>query len=208
MFNLFLDVLILVLSLYLLVRIFINIRGGILKKLKYPKVQCGRCGNCCRIPFVPVTHKDLLRLMKATGKTAKQIVRFCSFSEMEFDAESGLWISFKSGRRAMILRKKSGRCMFQTAKRACAEYEARPQTCRTFPYDVTFEDSKNDAAEEIALNTVLPCNAVKCAKIDLEKLLADVRKENREDREYHKLVKAWNAQEEKGGTEDFLRYIL
>jgi len=178
-----------------------------LKKLKYPKVQCARCGSCCRIPFVPVTHKDLERLVKATGKPAGRIVRFCTFSEMEFDPESGLWISFKSGRRAMILRRKNGRCIFQTPKRACAEYEARPQTCRTFPYDVSFEDEKSGVVDEIALNTVLACKAEKCPKIDLEMLVANVRKENKEDKEYHKLVWAWNESGEKGGTADFLKHI-
>jgi len=176
-------------------------------KKRYPKVQCSRCGNCCRIPEIPITHKDLGRLVKATGKPAGQIVRFCPDSEMEFDAESGLWIAFKSGKKAMVLRKKSERCMFQTNDCACAAYEARPQTCRTFPYSVEFEDVKCLTVCDISLNGVLDCNAAKCSKIDIDKLLTEVCKENREDKEYHRLIKSWNKSSPSGNTADFLSYI-
>jgi Fe-S-cluster containining protein len=176
-------------------------------KKKHPKVQCVRCGNCCRIPEIPITHKDLSRLAEATGKPANRIVRFCPISEMEYDPDSGMWISFKSGKRAMVLRKKSGRCQFQTPKRTCAAYEARPQTCRTFPYSVDFQGAKNDMAPDISLNTVLACNAEKCSAIDVDNLLNNVRKENKEDRGYHKLIKKWNDSPNKGGTADFLAFI-
>jgi Fe-S-cluster containining protein len=203
----FVDMLISGLALFILVRLFVNMRGASLGKIKYPKVQCGRCGNCCRLPEIPVTHKDLARLMKFTGRRANQIVRFCSDSEMEFAADSGLWISFKSGKKAMVLRKKAGRCMFQTPKRACSAYEARPQTCRTFPYSVEFEDVTCRVVSEIDLNTVLDCNAVKCSEVDIDTLVANVRKENREDKEYHKLIKAWNKMNCWGTTVDFLQYL-
>jgi Fe-S-cluster containining protein len=126
---------------------------------------------------------------------------------MDYDEGSGLWISFKSGRRAMALRKRSGRCIFQTPARACTAYPARPQTCRTFPYSVYFADAKNTTIEEIRLNKILKCNALKCKEIDVDFLIDNVRKENREDRAYHKLVKQWNNQNKKGGALDFLHFI-
>jgi len=146
-------------------------------------------------------------LVKFTGKPASQLIRFCPDLEMEFDSESGLWIKFKSGKKAMVLRKKDGRCMFQTSKRACSAYEARPQTCRTFPYSVEFQDVSCKTVSEIALNEVLDCNAVKCLGIDVDKLVTDVRKENREDKEYHRLIKAWNKMKDPGTTQDFLDYL-
>ena len=179
----------------------------ILKKTKYPKVKCGRCGSCCRIPLVPVTHRDVARLVKRTGFPAGKIVRFCHISEMDYDEESGLWILFRSGKRAMVLRRRSGRCIFQTPARACAFYAARPQTCRTFPYSVDFADVKNSVVDEIRLNGALKCNALKCKEIDVDFLIDNVRKENRDDRAYHKLVKRWNDQNKKGGALDFLRFI-
>ncbi len=109
---------------------------------KYQKVKCARCGDCCRIPVVPVTHKDVARLIKHTGLSISALVRFCPSSEMAYDEDSGLWIKFKSVRRAMILRKRGERCIFQTPERACSAYEARPQTCRTFPYSVDFDGAE------------------------------------------------------------------
>jgi Fe-S-cluster containining protein len=103
----------------------------------------------------------------------------------------------------MVLRKKHGKCLFQTENNACAAYNARPRTCRTFPYNVYLEDG--DA--EICLNTAIKCGAKKCKEIDLETLISDTRKENREDAAYHRLVKKWNNSPQKGGTGDFLRYL-
>ncbi len=172
---------------------------------KYPKVKCARCGDCCTIPEVPVTHKDVARLVKHTGLSASALVRFCPFSEMDYDENSGLWIKFKSTRRAMVLRKRGERCIFQTPEKACSAYEARPQTCRTFPYSVEFEGKKID---EIRLNEVMKCNAVKCGKgcIDIDTVIANIKKENREDSEYHKLVKRWNLSNNAGGVKDFLKF--
>jgi len=177
------------------------------KKTKYPKVKCARCGDCCRVPIVPVTHRDVARLVTQTGLPAGKIVRFCSISEMEYDSESGLWISFKSGRRAMVLRRRSGRCAFQTPDRACSVYTARPQTCRTFPYSIDFADARRTVIDDIRLNKILKCNALKCKEIDLDFLIDNVRRESREDMAYHRLVKQWNDSNEKGGTIDFLRFI-
>jgi Fe-S-cluster containining protein len=150
-----------------------------------------------------VTHKDLARLARAAGLPAARIVRFCSFSEMDYNPESGLWITLKSGKRAMVLRKKADKCLFQTQNNACAVYGARPQTCRTFPYNVYLEDGET----EICLNAAVKCNAEKCKKIDLETLISDTRKENREDAAYHRLVKKWNQSPRKGGAGDFLRFL-
>jgi Fe-S-cluster containining protein len=157
--------------------------------------------------MVPVTHKDLARLVKATGRAAGEIVRFCPDSEMEFDESSGLWISFGGIRRAMVLRRRAGGCMFQTKEYACSAYASRPQTCRTFPYSVYFEDEKNSAVSEIKLNKVLDCSAKRCLSVDIDTIIADVRKENREDKEYHRLVKRWNEAKKKGTGADFLKFI-
>jgi Fe-S-cluster containining protein len=156
---------------------------------------------------VPITRKDLARLVKTTGKPAKDIVRFCSISEMEYDAEAGLWIMFKSGKRAMVLRKRKEKCIFQAKDRVCSIYAARPQTCRTFPYSVEFEDYWDRDVSKIKRNKILDCNAVKCSEIDIDTLVDDAHKENREDKEYYRFVKQWNESEKKGGTADFLKFI-
>ncbi|MDR2727981.1 MAG: YkgJ family cysteine cluster protein [Chitinispirillales bacterium] len=174
------------------------------KKNSYPTVKCVRCGVCCRVPVVPVTHKDLKRLVEFTGMPAAKVVRFCPFSEMEYDPESGLWISFRYGKRAMILRKKAEKCIFQTPTLSCAAYEARPQTCRTFPYNV---DTDDDEELEITLNDRFTCSAAPCSNFDIDKLLSDSLNENMEDEEYHRLVRRWNKSEQNGGTKDFLKFI-
>jgi len=144
--------------------------------------------------------------MRHSGKSVGGLVRFCPSTEMDYDNESGLWIRFKSSRRAMVLRKRRGRCVFQTAERACAVYAARPRTCRTFPYSVSFNGKE---ISEITLNKVMKCNAVNCSKADaaIDTVIDEVKKENREDREYCRLVKRWNLSNNAGTSKDFLRFI-
>lgn len=180
-------------------------------KKKYPRVACARCGKCCREPIVPITHKDLRKLMAATKKPASAIVRFCSEDEMEYDSGSGMWINFKSGRRAMVL-KKSGddRCMFQAADKSCVIYDARPMTCRTFPYSVYFEDDdfKRSKVDEIVLNKVMKCNAKKCDVVDTEAIVDNAVVENKNDLEYYRLIKKWNESDIKNKTfKEFLNFI-
>jgi Fe-S-cluster containining protein len=125
---------------------------------------------------------------------------------MAYDDDSGLWIKFKDGRRAMVLRKgRGGRCIFQMPDKACSAYEARPQTCRTFPYSIIIDGKQ---VTEIALNRVMECNAVKCSKgaVDIDTVIANVKKENREDGEYHRIVKRWNMSAKPGGVKDFLKF--
>ena len=169
-------------------------------------VKCICCGGCCRVPVVPVTHKDLKRLIKFTGMKAELIVRFCSSSEMEYDAESGLWIKMRGKKFAMVLRKKSQGCLFQTPQRSCSAYEARPQTCRTFPYSIETHEDEN---VEITINEVYDCSAAPCKESDVDTytLLSDSLNETVEDAEYHRLVNRWNKSEQNGGTKDFLKFI-
>ena len=176
------------------------------KRKQKTYVKCVRCGGCCRVPVVPITHKDLERLVEFTGMSPNEIVRFCPFSEMEYDPESNLWIRFRYGKHAMVLRKKAQKCVFQTPAKSCSAYEARPQTCRTFPYSVDTDDSEN---VEINLNENVDCSAVPCseAHVDVDALLSDNLKETCEDEEYHNLVRRWNNSKNKGGTADFLKYI-
>jgi Fe-S-cluster containining protein len=172
---------------------------------RYLKVKCSRCGDCCRIPIVPVTHRDVARLVRHTGLPVSALVRFCPSSEMEYDTGSGLWIKFKTVKRAMVLRKRQERCIFQTPERACSVYEARPQTCRTFPYSIDIDGRK---VTGITLNRVMDCNAIRCPKgcIDIHAVIADVRKENREDGEYHRIVERWNLSHSDGTAKDFLKF--
>ncbi len=62
---------------------------------------------------------------------------------------------------------------------------------------------------EITLNEVMKCNAIKCSVgcIDINTVVANVKKENREDSEYHKLVRQWNLSRYTGTAKDFLKFI-
>jgi Fe-S-cluster containining protein len=87
--------------------------------------DCKKCpGYCCSYPLIGLTRRDVQRLAKHLG---------CSFEEAERRYTRKGW-----GRRWLMRRKADkhfGRIcrFFDTTKRRCTIYEARPGICRDFP---------------------------------------------------------------------------
>jgi Fe-S-cluster containining protein len=169
-------------------------------------VVCSRCTTCCTLPLVPVTADDVERLCALTGMPPERIVRFYPPEEMEYDAQSGMWIQFARGKRSMGLRKRKGRCMFLSSKGLCRVYSHRPMTCRTFPYDVEF--SSKGTIRSIKLNRVLPCSAKRVKELCHDSLIMDAEREFREDETYYDTVETWNANNGRSGScRKFLAYL-
>jgi uncharacterized protein len=94
------------------------------KKLKYNCLKCP--GYCCSYPVIEVKNRDAKRIAEHFGLTLEK-------AEKKF---------FKSveGYKRVMKRKKDvhfGKIcqFFDTDKRRCTIYEARPSTCREFPGD-------------------------------------------------------------------------
>jgi Fe-S-cluster containining protein len=94
------------------------------KKLKYNCLKCP--GYCCSYPVIEVKNRDAKRIADHFGLTLEK-------AEKKF---------FKAvhGYKRIMKRKKDTHfgkiCQFfDTDKRRCTIYEARPSTCREFPGD-------------------------------------------------------------------------
>lgn len=112
--------------------------------------DCTKCpGYCCSYPIIPVTKRDIERLARHFG----------------IDAETARRRFTKAAHgRKYVLRRKAdehfGRTcrFFDTDKRRCSIYAARPSTCREYPtqsrcgyYDfLTFEREQQDDAAWVA----------------------------------------------------------
>ncbi|KMQ52042.1 hypothetical protein CHISP_1031 [Chitinispirillum alkaliphilum] len=170
-------------------------------------VECARCSVCCREPLVPVTDSDVKRLINHTKLPARKIVRFFSPSEMNYDPDADLWIRFRYGKRAMVLRKeRNGKCIFLSPENKCSVYSARPFTCRSFPYDIEFESVKSLRIDSFEFIKIVNCKAKPSRIKLLPELLKTVKQEQQEDRRYHSLIKKWNRLEAPGGTINFLSF--
>jgi uncharacterized protein len=116
-----------------------------------PQYNCRKCpGYCCSYPLIPLDGRDVERLAKHFGLTFK--VARAKFTKVAH------------GRKYAMRRKKDtvyGRIcrFFDTEKRCCTVYKARPSVCRSFPgagrcgyYDfLAFERRTQEDDEFIAL---------------------------------------------------------
>jgi Fe-S-cluster containining protein len=116
-----------------------------------PQYNCRKCpGYCCSYPLIPLDGRDVERLAKHFGLTFK--VARAKFTKVAH------------GRKYAIRRKMDtvyGRVcrFFDTEKRCCTVYKARPAVCRSFPgagrcgyYDfLAFERRAQEDDEFIAL---------------------------------------------------------
>jgi len=172
---------------------------------KFRMIACGRCGTCCTEPVVPVTDSDVKRICKSTGKKAADFIRFYSDQEMEFPEDSEVWIQFKSGKKAMGLKKRSERCMFLSTTVCCRIYDSRPMTCRTFPYMIDFDEDGNP--EKVRRNMIVDCKSSRRGLSYLDPEVSNVRIEMNQDNAYYDKIRLWNKQKVKGDTNAFLGFI-
>lgn len=112
--------------------------------------NCQKCpGYCCSYPLIALDRRDVERLAKHHG--------------LSFDDAKDRFTKRAYGRKYVMRRKADPHfgkiCrFFDTAKRRCTIYEARPGICRTFPgegrcgyYDfLSFERRTQDDPEWIA----------------------------------------------------------
>ncbi len=168
------------------------------------RVTCTRCGSCCIEPVPPVTDSDVRRLVEHTELPAAKVVRFYSSAEFDYDADREGWVRFSYGRRIMGLRRPRGRCLFLDRDNHCTTYDARPMTCRTFPYDVELDESGRIAGLDIIRQSW--CRRTRGSGPDPERLRLDARRETIEDELFFRRVERWN-QNPAGDKDDFLRFL-
>ena len=111
--------------------------------------DCSKCpGYCCSYPLIAITKRDVERLAK--------------HFDLSFE-DARVKFTYEDSEAKYAMRRKAdehfGRVcrFFDTEKRRCTVYEARPTICREFPggrcgyYDfLTFEREHQDDPEHIA----------------------------------------------------------
>ena len=164
------------------------------------------CGRCCSEPVVPVTDADVRRLVKKSGKSADEIVRFYDITEIDFESDADAWVRFAYGKRAMGLKKKKNRCQFLDDNKRCTVYEARPATCRTFPLAIETNDA-GTKLEDLSLNTIMKRKYPTGPKKTIKQVLEDANREDIEDADYFERIERWNKKGNHGGKMDFLKFL-
>ncbi|MDE2181967.1 MAG: YkgJ family cysteine cluster protein [Alphaproteobacteria bacterium] len=121
-----------------------------------PSYNCSKCpGYCCSYQIIPVTSRDLERLARHFGlSVAKARKKFVVRNDEEH-LEDG---DYKMRRKAD---EHFGRVcrFFDTEKRCCTVYQARPSICRAYPtgrcgyYDFLSNERKTQDDPELVAST-------------------------------------------------------
>jgi uncharacterized protein len=116
-----------------------------------PRYDCSKCpGYCCSYPLIQLEKRDVERLAK--------------HHNMSFDEARKAFTKEEHGAKYAMRRKKDdiyGKIcrFFDTKKRRCTIYKARPSVCRSFPGDgkcgyyefLKFERRAQDDKDFVAL---------------------------------------------------------
>ncbi len=167
--------------------------------------DCVRCGGCCTGTVVPVTDSDVRRLKKKSGLSPDKFVRLYGTGETDYERDRDGWVHFSYGRRLMgIKRPRNERCFFLDETNHCTAYEARPMTCRSFPYMVNLYD--DGSLDELKLNRVVGCSVPFGARISKRQLVKTARQEDAQDEAYYRKLNRWNRNG--GGSKtEFLKFL-
>ncbi len=89
------------------------------------QIDCTQCANCCRVPEVGITDRDVENLTKFLGVTLKEFHR--DYADRNTEGE-------------LILKRTDAGCVFLGGN-LCTVYEARPRNCANFPHLIRGEGS-------------------------------------------------------------------
>jgi Fe-S-cluster containining protein len=123
--------------------------------LEYLKFRCTGCGNCCKTPLLPLTDRDLERIVDRTGDKASDVVVWIDKDGIEMDDEPEAFVMLTQGKRVMVLRHQRGRCRYLGDDNRCTIYQSRPLGCRVYPFDPTF--SKKGSLRRLAIVQATEC---------------------------------------------------
>jgi len=88
---------------------------------------------------VPVTRADVARLATHTHKEPAEFLELRAASEVDLSGEPESLAELPGGDRLVVLRQREGGCVFLEAEadgtESCRVHEARPLSCRAYPFD-------------------------------------------------------------------------
>jgi Fe-S-cluster containining protein len=133
---------------------------------------------------VAVTHRDLLRLMRATGEPSEALAEWLAPNEVDLSREPEPFVELDVGPRLLVLVQRAGACRFLSNDLRCSVYEARPSDCRLYPFDVD--------ATGVSLLNLTECEHETDASHSVNALEHEENQRSRELAEYRELVGRWN----------------
>ncbi len=172
------------------------------------RFRCQGCGECCYLR-IPVTHKDVARIVAGTGRSARELVEFVPPAVFRGDSAYLEWVWLgprKRSRRVMCLKEVEGHCVYLDEENRCSGYEHRPTVCRTHPFILEMCE-QDERIEGVELNQGCECAGTLDGENKVEEVISVHLAGDREDRSYKSLVAQWNRSRRQRSEEEFLVFI-
>jgi Fe-S-cluster containining protein len=141
---------------------------------------------------VPVSYRDVARLVRVTGLAAEALVEWVRVDEVDFSGEPGSFALLDVGLRVMLLRREGDACMLLRQER-CSVHAHSPAACRAYPLHASF--GKNGGLRRLRVLRGVDCPL----ELDGSSRLHDVRSDQRRLRQelslHQALLARWNRQQ-------------
>jgi Fe-S-cluster containining protein len=149
--------------------------------------SCNQCGACCRDYAIPLSVRDILRLLEAhPTRSVRQLLRLRSAPEDDIEA-----LLFDSAYWHLLLQRTAEGCIFLEADHRCGTYDSRPRACSNFPFDLAGRHVR-------ILPDALPayeqhCSRDRVSRATLKQARTDSLIGSQEFSDYREWVSHWNA---------------
>ncbi|HEY5955877.1 MAG TPA: YkgJ family cysteine cluster protein [Polyangiaceae bacterium] len=153
--------------------------------------HCSTCPRCCEQVRVPITHRDVRRLVDAVGASASSFMDWLAPEEVDMSGEPESFVELTEGRRIMMLRHENAACHLLDCSGRCSQYAARPAACAAYPF--AFSDGTALQSRRLTILSDAPCTCVDWGNEDeTQRAVSCVEAELND---YVAIVKRWNKQQ-------------
>lgn len=159
-------------------------------QLKNLKFRCTGCGNCCKVPVLPLTADDIQRVTAGTGVNPTRFVRFKDRHSIDMDEEPEAFALVRQGKRVAVMRQGRNGCHFLGADNRCSIYEHRPLGCRVFPFDADY--GKDKKLRKLTILNVTDCPYELDGQNSARDIVARQEQYNDDNDAYYARVEDWN----------------
>jgi len=179
---------------------------------------CTKCGECCTVYCIPVTHHDLHRMLKhlKVEVNADNLANIVEFIEPDdevletYEDVPKVTLSDYSNENLVMVLKGDDMCEFYDGN-GCSIYPVRPLICRFFPFTYEFEDDDGDYSNPESKKVIFDLNEdteyckgkTRGKKFNFKALIKEVYETTREDVGFEEVVKKWNESIKNGEREEY-----
>lgn len=164
---------------------------------------------------MPLTQADLRRLVDATGRAAEDFVDWLPSAAVDLTGEPGSLVVLERDeqRVLMALAHHGGACHALGADDRCTVYEARPASCRLYPFSASF--GRRGGVRRLRLLSGTECQAQHDGANDAHALREADARRWAEHTSYLALIRVWNRLQRRRsrlghrlqGAAEFLRFL-